>query len=119
MKKLLIIAGMFSLFFVAGCGTTSLPQVTPTTTTPTSTTITTPKASLWYTLQDVQKHNKNNDCWTVVEGKIYDMSDFASLHSGWPDSITSICGKDGTSMFAKQHGTQTALIQQYFVANLK
>jgi len=114
MKKVFFIVSMSSLFIFAGCGTTAVPaKITPTTTWTTQTT------PVWYTMQDVQKHNTANDCRIVIEGKIYNMSNFSSLHSGWPDPIVSVCGKDGTTTFAQHHGTQISLLENYFVANLQ
>jgi cytochrome b involved in lipid metabolism len=47
------------------------------------------------------------------------MSSFSSRHSGGPNPIVSVCGKDGTAIYAKQHGSDTALIQGFFVATLQ
>lgn len=115
MNFFFFIASMCSLFFLAGCASIVSAPVKTVPTTSTSTTTTTS----WYTMQDVKQHNTSSNCRTIVEGKIYDMSSFASLHSGWPDSILSVCGKDGTSIFARQHGTQIALLQKYFLSNLQ
>lgn len=29
-----------------------------------------------YTYAEVGKHNKPNDCWLVIEDKVYDVSDY-------------------------------------------
>jgi cytochrome b involved in lipid metabolism len=54
-------------------------------------------------MQDIKKHNTDGDCWTVINGKIFNMSLFSSLHSGGPNPIISVCGKDGTIIYTKQH----------------
>ena len=72
-----------------------------------------------YTMQDVQTHNTPSNCWTVINGKIYNMSSFANQHSGGPSSILSVCGKDGTAVYARQHGSNTSLIRNFFVATLQ
>ena len=132
MKKIAFFASMCSLFVLAGCGSTwSVPaqavsttptvtQTTPPIPTPivTPTAIATTAAPSWHTMQDVKQHKTGSDCRTVINGKIYDMSSFASRHSGWANPILSICGKDGSSVYAQQH-YWTALIQNYFVANLQ
>jgi len=126
MKKLLLAASMCSLFIFAGCGsTTSVPtQTTPTqTVTPTPTKTVAPpsttKMPTGYTMQDVQQHNTASDCWTVINWKIYNMSSFASRHSGGANPIISTCGKDGTSVYTKQHGGSASLLQNFFVADLQ
>ncbi|MFA7298314.1 MAG: cytochrome b5-like heme/steroid binding domain-containing protein [Candidatus Absconditabacterales bacterium] len=123
MKKIFFIVSICSLFFIAGCGSTSsIPvQAVPTTPTvtqiPTVTPTPTPAPS-GYTTQDVKQHNTPNDCRTVINGNIYDMSAFASRHSGGTNPIISICGKDGTSVYTQQH-YGASLIQNFFVANLQ
>lgn len=34
------------------------------------------------TAEEIREHNKNNDLWLVVDGKVYDMTDFALIHPG-------------------------------------
>ena len=29
-----------------------------------------------FTLDEVKKHNSEKDCWIVIQGKVYDVSDF-------------------------------------------
>jgi cytochrome b involved in lipid metabolism len=33
-----------------------------------------------YTLDEVKKHNKENDTWLVIENLVYDVSKFMALH---------------------------------------
>ena len=37
-----------------------------------------------YTLNEVMQHCTNSDAWTVVNDKVYDLSDFANSHPGGP-----------------------------------
>jgi cytochrome b involved in lipid metabolism len=88
---------------------TTSPSITPTTTTTSSTptTTTTPKTTLKeYTLAQVQAANTAQKCWTVVNGQVYDVTAWADKHPGGRDKILGLCGKDGTSVFTKQHGGQ-------------
>jgi hypothetical protein len=36
---------------------------------------------------ELDKHAKPDDCWVVVNGKVYDLTTFAPNHPGGPDSI--------------------------------
>lgn len=36
----------------------------------------------YYSYEDVAKHSTELDCWTVYEGKIYDVSEYAKKHPG-------------------------------------
>jgi len=125
MKQLVFVITMFSLFILAGCWSTSSIPAQPVPTTPTETqvpvvtpTVAPTPAPSWYTMQDVKQHATASDCRTVINGKIYDMSSFASRHSGGANPILKICGKDWTSVYVQQH-YWVWLIQSYFVANLQ
>jgi len=37
---------------------------------------------------ELDKHAKPDDCWIVVNGKVYDLTTFAPNHPGGPDSKT-------------------------------
>jgi cytochrome b involved in lipid metabolism len=52
---------------------------------------------------EVQKHNTATDCWSVVNGDVYDLTSYISKHKGGSAVITAICGKDGTKAFSGQH----------------
>lgn len=38
---------------------------------------------------ELDKHAKPDDCWIVVNGKVYDLTTFAPNHPGGPDSKPS------------------------------
>jgi cytochrome b involved in lipid metabolism len=55
------------------------------------------------TVAEVLKHNTAKDCWSVVNGNVYDLTSYVSNHKGGAAVITAICGKDGTKAFSGQH----------------
>lgn len=57
-----------------------------------------------YTLADVSTHNNSTDCWTVVNGSVYDVTSWISRHPGGQNAIKSMCGVDASSSFNGQHG---------------
>jgi|CXWL01.1.fsa_nt_gi cytochrome b involved in lipid metabolism len=72
--------------------------------TPTSPTTTLPPLSTGsYTLATVSTHNSSASCWTIVSGKVYDLTSFIGKHQGGKTAIKSLCGHDGTSAFEKKH----------------
>jgi len=62
-----------------------------------------PKPTGSYTMAQVAAHNQAADCWSVVDGKVYNLTSWISRHPGGPAVITSMCGKDGTALFDSQH----------------
>ncbi len=59
-----------------------------------------PTATTPYTLSEVSAHNKREDCWLVVEGKVYDVTGYiaSGMHKG-KDAILMGCGKDATELY--------------------
>ena len=60
-------------------------------------------AAAEYTLDQVATHNSSGDCWTAIQGKVYDLTDWEDQHPGGAARIQSLCGIDGTSQFLDQH----------------
>eukprot|EP00927_Polykrikos_kofoidii_P046138 TRINITY_DN40334_c0_g1_i1.p1 TRINITY_DN40334_c0_g1~~TRINITY_DN40334_c0_g1_i1.p1 ORF type:complete len:164 (-),score=17.51 TRINITY_DN40334_c0_g1_i1:553-1044(-) len=48
--------------------------------------------------EEVQRHNKANDCWLTAHGCVYDATDFISMHPGGRCILTQ-AGKDATRAF--------------------
>lgn len=72
---------------------------TATPTNSTESTTTTEAAKTAYTLSEVATHNKQSDCWTTINGNVYNITSYVPRHPGGVDEITQICGKDGKSLF--------------------
>jgi len=75
---------------------------------PTSANGTTP-AQKSYTMNEVASHANKNDCWLVIDGKVYDVTKFIPDHPGG-NEILKGCGKDATSLFMgeREHGENNA-----------
>ena len=68
------------------------------------------QAATGITLEELALHNTAQDCWSTVNGKVYDLTEFVSQHPGGSDKIEQICGRDGTSAFNGEHrGDDTAI----------
>ena len=52
----------------------------------------------YFTAEDVERHNTEDDCWIVVKGKVYDVNAYLreSAHPGGNASITMNAGEDVT-----------------------
>lgn len=51
-----------------------------------------------YTSQDVSAHKTKSDCWTIINGSVYDITSYVQGHPGG-DNILSACGVDATEYF--------------------
>ncbi|TSC55022.1 MAG: nitrate reductase [Parcubacteria group bacterium LiPW_30] len=80
-------------------GGSLLSQNTETSQTPTTTAL----KEKTYTLADFSTHNSKESCWSVINGKVYDLTPWVSKHPGGESAILSICGKDGTDNFLGKH----------------
>ncbi|KDN50868.1 Flavocytochrome c [Tilletiaria anomala UBC 951] len=74
-----------------------------------------------YTLDDVAKHNKDDDVWVVVNGKVLDVTKFLPDHPGGEKAILLYKGKDCSEEFEMMH--DESVIAKYapyvHIGNLK
>lgn len=63
----------------------------------------TPTGPKSYTMAEVAQHKSQSDCWSVVDGGVYNLTSWIAEHPGGSDAILSMCGTDGSSAFKNQH----------------
>ena len=56
-----------------------------------------------YTVADVGKHNKKDDCWVIVDGQVLDVTKFLPDHPGGEKAILLYAGRDATEEFNMLH----------------
>jgi cytochrome b involved in lipid metabolism len=61
-------------------------------------------ASTTYTLEECKKHTSDKDCWIVVHGKVYNVTDFLEEHPGGYDIILTSAGVRSAAPVAQQLG---------------
>ncbi len=64
------------------------------------------------TADEVKKHNSAGDCWSIIDGNVYDLTNWVESHPGGKERITAICGKDGTSSFLGKHSNSNSAKSQ-------
>ena len=74
----------------------------------------------WVSFDEVQKHNTRGDAWIVIDGKVYDVTDWISSHPGGA-IIENFAGKDCTREFHSIRHSRRALDLQdgLHIANVK
>lgn len=53
--------------------------------------------------QELAKHNKREDCWCAVRGKVYNITRYLDYHPGGADQLIRAAGIDATSLFDEFH----------------
>lgn len=56
-----------------------------------------------FTIEEIAKHNKPNDCWCIVKNVVLDLTSFLKDHPGGESSILNFAGKDATESFDMLH----------------
>ena len=88
------------------------PTPTPTVAVPSPTAKATPTPTpsatqAGYTMADVKKANTRAKCWSAIDGNVYDLTAWISVHPGGASAITFLCGTDGSNAFKAQHENQS------------
>ncbi|ADN02431.1 cytochrome b5 domain-containing protein [Spirochaeta thermophila] len=80
----------------------------------------------FYTMEEVARRAEAGECWMVIHGKVYDLTEFVARHPGGK-AILEGCGTDATELFeTRPMGSGTphserarALLETYLVGYLK
>lgn len=76
--------------------------------------------TLWklYTMQEASQHNSKEDCWVVIDGKVYDVSSYLDEHPGGDDVVLAATGKDATDDFEDAGHSESAkeLMETFCIA---
>lgn len=81
-----------------------------------------PTSATEFTMAQVAQRNQPSDCWTVIDGNVYDLTDWIARHPGGAGVIESLCGVNGTAAFSAQHEGQpqpTTQLDAFVVGVLK
>lgn len=55
------------------------------------------------TMEELKQHSKKGDCWTSINGKVFNITPYVEFHPGGESEILKCAGKDGTFLFNKYH----------------
>lgn len=55
------------------------------------------------TPRELAEHNKRDDCWVCVNGKVFNVTRYLDFHPGGVDELMRGSGKDATELFNKTH----------------
>ncbi len=56
------------------------------------------------TLTQIAQHSSRLNCWSAINGSVYDLTSWIPNHPGGEEKILSLCGIDGSSRYNSKHG---------------
>ncbi|GAB4840134.1 Cytochrome b5 isoform A [Ancistrocladus abbreviatus] len=79
-----------------------------------------PTLTKLYAMQEVSQHNTKDDCWVVIDGKVYDVSSYLDEHPGGDDVVLEVTGKDAKEEFEDAGHSKSAreLMETFFIGEL-
>jgi uncharacterized membrane protein len=67
-------------------------------------------SSATYSATDLKKNASAASCWSVIDGNVYDLTQWIKKHPGGQGAITSLCGVDGSARFNGAHSGEAGPI---------
>ncbi|MFM2374638.1 MAG: hypothetical protein RLZZ234_633, partial [Candidatus Parcubacteria bacterium] len=111
----ILVSGVIVVGFVQGPSSTDRPTQALTTTVP----------GEIYDFAHISIHNTKDDCWLVIDKKIYGVSQYMPFHPGGVSAILSSCGEDATVAFNtkgvqnRPHSREArAALEKYYIADV-
>ncbi|KAL9225869.1 hypothetical protein vseg_001746 [Gypsophila vaccaria] len=79
-----------------------------------------PTLTKLYSMQETTEHNSTDDCWVVIDGKVYDVTSYMEEHPGGDDVFLSAKGKDAQEEFEEAGHSQDArdLMDKFCIGEL-
>jgi cytochrome b involved in lipid metabolism len=112
--------------FLVGCAKEEVEEKQQPATEPVIEVIEEEQEEVKLTIEEVAKHSSRNDCWLIINERVYDITNFIASHPGGI-VIQQGCGKDATMLFeTRPMGSGTAhserarsLRDDYYIGNLE
>jgi len=73
-----------------------------------------------YTEDEVSYHCDPNSCWIIIDGKVYDVTEFLYEHPGGIDIMLEYGGHDATSAFSDVGHSKDAksILKKYYIGDI-
>lgn len=55
------------------------------------------------TKTELKRHATKEDCWTSINGRVFNVTRYIDFHPGGVEEIMKCAGRDGTALFNKYH----------------
>lgn len=80
-----------------------------------------PAPTATFTAAEVAEHSTEADCWSIVDGKVYDLTAYVAKHPHGGADIVSMCGIDATGLYDEHHGGKPGpanILKSYLIGTL-
>lgn len=64
--------------------------------------------SLILDMAEISKHNKQTDCWFLINSKVYNITSYFGSHPGGNAKMLDTCGEDATDEYRTQNPSATS-----------
>lgn len=59
--------------------------------------------TILFSFDELKKHSSNDDCYTIIDWKVYDITSFFWEHPWWDKNLEKLCWIDWSEFFNSQH----------------
>ncbi|PRP89398.1 hypothetical protein PROFUN_01261 [Planoprotostelium fungivorum] len=67
-----------------------------------------------WTLEEIAQHNTEDDCWVIVNNKVYDITSYFDHHPGGKNALRKFAGRDATENVQFHSSKMLFLLNKYF-----
>mmetsp|Transcript_12808 Transcript_12808/g.33016 ORF Transcript_12808/g.33016 Transcript_12808/m.33016 type:complete len:834 (+) Transcript_12808:157-2658(+) len=72
-----------------------------------------------FTWEEIRKHDNEDSCWFVVDGRVYDSTRYNKDHPGGATSILLAAGDDATEEFMSIHSQKAKnILKEYYIGDV-
>ncbi|CAG8609554.1 2613_t:CDS:2, partial [Racocetra persica] len=72
-----------------------------------------------FSIDQISKHDSKEDCWIIVDKRVYDCTKFLEQHPGGADSILMNAGTDCSGDFNAIHSSKAkSMLSDYYIGDL-
>lgn len=79
-----------------------------------------PTITKLYSMQEASQHSTRDDCWVIIDGKVYDVTTYLDEHPGGDYVLLGATGRDSTEDFEDAGHSSDArkLMADYFIGEI-
>jgi cytochrome b involved in lipid metabolism len=73
-----------------------------------------------FSLDEIAKHNSSEDCWIIVDGKVYDVTEYIDEHPGGDTILNNAGGDSSAGVHGPQHPVSMwDVLALYYIGEVK